>query len=172
MPVCGVTTSFIGWLCDGSELRSGVASTWEKPAGWPFTSTSCTARSWKSRLNSDRFCVALAVMVVTAESNALAVGSKSSPMSYFVASYPPLPSWGRIGSPSVRAPALKTGGSGVGSGPGPGCTGTAIATCLRAERHLNAPLEPRCLTQATTKYPVSYTHLRAHETDSYLVCRL
>src|SRR5665647_154347 len=22
------------------------------------------------------------------------------------------------------------------------------------------------------KYPVSYTHLRAHETDSYLVCRL
>ena len=21
-------------------------------------------------------------------------------------------------------------------------------------------------------YPVSYTHLRAHETDSYLVCRL
>src|SRR5665647_3821257 len=23
-----------------------------------------------------------------------------------------------------------------------------------------------------TDYPVSYTHLRAHETDSYLVCRL
>src|SRR5665647_3895774 len=23
-----------------------------------------------------------------------------------------------------------------------------------------------------TTYPVSYTHLRAHETDSYLVCRL
>src|SRR5664279_3863637 len=25
---------------------------------------------------------------------------------------------------------------------------------------------------AATTYPVSYTHLRAHETDSYLVCRL
>src|SRR5665647_3750403 len=24
----------------------------------------------------------------------------------------------------------------------------------------------------TQSYPVSYTHLRAHETDSYLVCRL
>ena len=24
----------------------------------------------------------------------------------------------------------------------------------------------------TSKKPVSYTHLRAHETDSYLVCRL
>src|SRR5665647_323487 len=27
-------------------------------------------------------------------------------------------------------------------------------------------------TDGTTVIPVSYTHLRAHETDSYLVCRL
>ena len=28
------------------------------------------------------------------------------------------------------------------------------------------------LTQDSSAIPVSYTHLRAHETDSYLVCRL
>src|SRR5680860_1731235 len=30
----------------------------------------------------------------------------------------------------------------------------------------------RCGTPAAHTGPVSYTHLRAHETDSYLVCRL
>src|SRR5665647_1551595 len=30
----------------------------------------------------------------------------------------------------------------------------------------------RCVTKRTVHGPVSYTHLRAHETDSYLVCRL
>ncbi len=56
---------------------------------------------------------------------------------------------------------------------------TDDVTCtLRAEAH-----HPPCvLEQAVfenhsqdTRYPgspVSYTHLRAHETDSYLVCRL
>src|SRR5665647_3864967 len=29
-----------------------------------------------------------------------------------------------------------------------------------------------CITRDNTQLPVSYTHLRAHETDSYLVCRL
>ena len=28
------------------------------------------------------------------------------------------------------------------------------------------------LAAGKVSYPVSYTHLRAHETDSYLVCRL
>ena len=28
------------------------------------------------------------------------------------------------------------------------------------------------MATAIDMYPVSYTHLRAHETDSYLVCRL
>src|SRR5664279_2266190 len=36
---------------------------------------------------------------------------------------------------------------------------TATPTCRRPSRH-------------TTTMTVSYTHLRAHETDSYLVCRL
>src|SRR5665647_3891068 len=31
---------------------------------------------------------------------------------------------------------------------------------------------PRFLGMLAVAYPVSYTHLRAHETDSYLVCRL
>src|SRR5665647_3867203 len=30
----------------------------------------------------------------------------------------------------------------------------------------------RSSSVSVTVYPVSYTHLRAHETDSYLVCRL
>ena len=33
--------------------------------------------------------------------------------------------------------------------------------------------EPNKMLEETANYlPVSYTHLRAHETDSYLVCRL
>src|SRR5664279_1757449 len=31
---------------------------------------------------------------------------------------------------------------------------------------------PWTIQERPTPYPVSYTHLRAHETDSYLVCRL
>src|SRR5664279_2670251 len=31
---------------------------------------------------------------------------------------------------------------------------------------------PELLYKVQHHYPVSYTHLRAHETDSYLVCRL
>src|SRR5665647_1420144 len=40
---------------------------------------------------------------------------------------------------------------------------------------LNAVASPAAAPAATSirrSYPVSYTHLRAHETDSYLVCRL
>ena len=38
----------------------------------------------------------------------------------------------------------------------------------------NISLCPSCRKMADAEYllPVSYTHLRAHETDSYLVCRL
>ena len=37
--------------------------------------------------------------------------------------------------------------------------------------HLPLKLAARCLSQIG-RASVSYTHLRAHETDSYLVCRL
>src|SRR5680860_1293531 len=40
-------------------------------------------------------------------------------------------------------------------------------TRRRRRRRWHGPLRGRCPTP-----PVSYTHLRAHETDSYLVCRL
>src|SRR5664279_4498351 len=33
-------------------------------------------------------------------------------------------------------------------------------------------LENHCWSRSLIVIPVSYTHLRAHETDSYLVCRL
>src|SRR5680860_396817 len=46
------------------------------------------------------------------------------------------------------------------------------------ETQITEPLEqsingiPGIRTLTSTSSPVSYTHLRAHETDSYLVCRL
>src|SRR5680860_1670632 len=43
------------------------------------------------------------------------------------------------------------------------CEVKLAGSCSRKGRR--APLPSRC-------GPVSYTHLRAHETDSYLVCRL
>src|SRR5664279_2826146 len=43
-----------------------------------------------------------------------------------------------------------------------GLTQTDSAYCRRCQRD-----PPHC-----PSHPVSYTHLRAHETDSYLVCRL
>src|SRR5680860_1653372 len=37
---------------------------------------------------------------------------------------------------------------------------------------LGRPIPPYSGSQESAVQPVSYTHLRAHETDSYLVCRL
>src|SRR5680860_1779240 len=42
------------------------------------------------------------------------------------------------------------------------------SSCEHCERQLERREGPK----APRHYPVSYTHLRAHETDSYLVCRL
>src|SRR5664279_5595232 len=39
-------------------------------------------------------------------------------------------------------------------------------------KRLSAQSEPTSQPPATYQRAVSYTHLRAHETDSYLVCRL
>src|SRR5665647_3829096 len=55
------------------------------------------------------------------------------------------------------------------------CNGFALesaAPCL--VRVVNCSLDRPCVTQdeIVTSKAVSYTHLRAHETDSYLVCRL
>src|SRR5665647_3800844 len=63
--------------------------------------------------------------------------------------------------------------------------GTRVTAEFRATRrlHHDAPVQDhaKCrgiaraggwLRQAISAHPVSYTHLRAHETDSYLVCRL
>ena len=41
-----------------------------------------------------------------------------------------------------------------------------------ASAHSAATLEKLQSTYSIETTPVSYTHLRAHETDSYLVCRL
>src|SRR5680860_1137169 len=54
--------------------------------------------------------------------------------------------------------------------------GGTVGLELRAERvdvdaGLTDPVD-HGVTIATVGGPVSYTHLRAHETDSYLVCRL
>src|SRR5665647_3783174 len=39
-------------------------------------------------------------------------------------------------------------------------------------RKSDRPNAIETLSGSIARYPVSYTHLRAHETDSYLVCRL
>ena len=57
-----------------------------------------------------------------------------------------------------------------------GQLGTEIIKQLREGRSELGPI-PEKLVSATVipvdlPEPVSYTHLRAHETDSYLVCRL
>ena len=41
---------------------------------------------------------------------------------------------------------------------------------FRAVRNVNLQIEPRKITAIIG--PVSYTHLRAHETPEHLVCRL
>src|SRR5664279_2585404 len=46
---------------------------------------------------------------------------------------------------------------------------TGVPTASRGSA--SSSLVAHCL-DITTPDPVSYTHLRAHETDSYLVCRL
>ena len=73
---CGSTTSFIGWVTTGSSLRSGVASTWLKSADRPPTLTEETSStSWKSRLNSLSFCVAVATILVLADVSSFAAGA-------------------------------------------------------------------------------------------------
>src|SRR5665647_3852863 len=47
---------------------------------------------------------------------------------------------------------------------------TAIRSCSTSDSVIAQPY--RSETVIPTQLPVSYTHLRAHETDSYLVCRL
>ena len=49
------------------------------------------------------------------------------------------------------------------------------SSCLAREAHSNAQIEFSALREAAASYQidaVSYTHLRAHETGAYLVCRL
>src|SRR5680860_794190 len=59
----------------------------------------------------------------------------------------------------------------------------SAAACLRSRARKAVPLRPSTnaspadgsgaqTTSSGPVDPVSYTHLRAHETDSYLVCRL
>ena len=43
---------------------------------------------------------------------------------------------------------------------------------MEHEEYMRQALELARLAMAEGEVPVSYTHLRAHETDSYLVCRL
>src|SRR5680860_1237527 len=58
-----------------------------------------------------------------------------------------------------------------------GALGYATGATARSMQNLPAELKAAPLAQRTRVLdrdgkPVSYTHLRAHETDSYLVCRL
>src|SRR5680860_1224667 len=48
--------------------------------------------------------------------------------------------------------------------------GLLLTKCCRPRRPWSGIFW--CLQRAILARPVSYTHLRAHETDSYLVCRL
>ena len=48
----------------------------------------------------------------------------------------------------------------------------AYKTAIRARTRTDRVTGTLMLTNGTVLDPVSYTHLRAHETDSYLVCRL
>src|SRR5664279_3641932 len=56
----------------------------------------------------------------------------------------------------------------------PCMSGNASSTRRKRSTNLSEPIEvlPRVWSTSTTSEAVSYTHLRAHETDSYLVCRL
>src|SRR5680860_1920269 len=57
--------------------------------------------------------------------------------------------------------------------PSPPPHGVAGAGPLRSTRHGHShPGRTAAVLHWRRPYPVSYTHLRAHETDSYLVCRL
>src|SRR5665647_1409427 len=49
-------------------------------------------------------------------------------------------------------------------------TRAAVTSSLSASGSRNAPITVVCCRRRAMS--VSYTHLRAHETDSYLVCRL
>ena len=76
IPAAGSTTSFIGCVATDGSPSGSLGPTREKVAAAPFTFTASIGRSsWKSRLNSERFWVAVAVIVVVAESKPLATGS-------------------------------------------------------------------------------------------------
>src|SRR5665647_564552 len=51
-------------------------------------------------------------------------------------------------------------------------TGRFKPAFLRSLRDLRFTGDVWAMAEGTVFFPVSYTHLRAHETDSYLVCRL
>src|SRR5665647_3859772 len=55
-------------------------------------------------------------------------------------------------------------------GPGSGKTILALQFLIHGAQSCNEP--GIFVAFEETSKPVSYTHLRAHETDSYLVCRL
>ena len=75
MPAAGVTTSFVSWVISGSVPSCAVGAN-ANAAGWPLTVTDETSSwSWKSRLNSERFWVASALIVVRAASNRFVAGS-------------------------------------------------------------------------------------------------
>src|SRR5665647_3766627 len=54
----------------------------------------------------------------------------------------------------------------------PATANSASSSCFWMERIWAVFEVGRTLTVSCFLMPVSYTHLRAHETDSYLVCRL
>src|SRR5665647_2595625 len=56
----------------------------------------------------------------------------------------------------------------------PHCIRGTLTSCHCGEPHKDGSLVIRILQEFSLSVivPVSYTHLRAHETDSYLVCRL
>src|SRR5664279_6659122 len=68
-------------------------------------------------------------------------------------------------APHNNAPATAQGSD------GPNTTNSSPAAASPAVTRSTAGRPPRSSAPPPTR-PVSYTHLRAHETDSYLVCRL
>jgi hypothetical protein len=75
MPAGGVTTSLVSCVMSVSVPSCGVGAN-ANVAGCPFTVTEETSSwSWKSKLNSERSCVAVALIVVRAAPKRFVTGS-------------------------------------------------------------------------------------------------
>jgi hypothetical protein len=76
-----VIESFIGWVWSSGSPSGTSGPSWVNVAAAPLTVTESTVSGWKSNENRERFWVAVAVIVVVAESKLFSPRSYSSSMS-------------------------------------------------------------------------------------------